>query len=141
MSSLRCPGQGVQGKVSEVKASRARCLVEGVRGEGGKAWNFFLFIAISERASCGIRTRYALFSIVLLRSYLTKIKIKNMACALNAQAESSLCFFPIASRSTLVDGYRPQPRSCIALGFRSATPSRMCPPPIVISSDQGTSKH
>ena len=56
MSSLRCPGQGVQGKVSEVKAARARCLVEGVRGEGGKAWNFFLFIAISERASCGIRT-------------------------------------------------------------------------------------
>ena len=54
--------------------------------------------------------------------------------------DSSLYFFPIASGSTLVHRYRPQPRSCIALGIRSATPSRMCPPPTVISPDQGTFK-
>ena len=36
--------------------------------------------------------------------------------------------FPIASRPTLVHRYRPQPQSCIVLGIRSATPSRMCPP-------------
>ena len=64
-------------------------------------------------------------------SHCPRRKLVLVAWALKCTGgwDSSLYFFPIASGSTLVHGYRPQPRSCIALGIRSATPSRMCPPP------------
>ena len=75
-------------------------------------------------------------------SHCPRRKLVLVAWALKCTGgwDSSLYFFPIASGSTLVHRYRPQPRSCIALGIRSATPSRMCPPPTVISPDQGTFK-
>ena len=75
-------------------------------------------------------------------SHCPRRKLVLVAWALKCTGgwDSSLYFFPIASGSTLVHRYRPQPRSCIALGIRSATPSRMCPPPTIISPDQGTFK-
>ena len=64
-------------------------------------------------------------------SHCPRRKLVLVAWALKCTGgwDSSLYFFPIASGSTLVHRYRPQPRSSIALGIRSATPSRMCPPP------------